>query len=229
MGKTAGILLLAGCCAFGQTQKEKSDVAERLNTAATVFTEIQNAKDGGIPKDLLDKAHCVVIVPGLKKAAFIVGGQYGRGFVSCRQQGGSGWSAPGALRMEGGSFGLQIGGSETDVVMLVMNERGANKLLSDQFTLGGEAEAAAGPVGRDINALTDAQLHAEILSWSRSRGAFAGISLKGSTVRQDKDENEAMYGAKLTNQEIIQKKQAAGPAGRKLVDVLTQYSPRQTS
>ncbi len=153
--------------------------SRRLDEAAVTFSEIMSAPDKGIPHDLLNRAHCVVIVPGVKKAAFIVGAQYGKGFISCRQHDRN-WSAPAAIRMEGGSFGFQIGGSETDVVMLVMNDRGANRMLESQFTLGGEGEIAAGPVGRETTAQTDAKFTAEILSWSRSRGIFAGVSLQGA-------------------------------------------------
>jgi lipid-binding SYLF domain-containing protein len=178
-----------------------SDAARRLETAADVFKEIMATPDKGIPKDLLDKAQCIAIVPGLKKGAFIVGGKYGKGFLTCRET--AGWSAPAAIRVEGGSFGFQIGGSETDVVMLVMNEGGENKLLSSKFTLGGEGEVAAGPVGRSATAQTDASLHAEILSYSRSRGAFAGVALTGATLRQDVDANKDLYGKRLDNRDII--------------------------
>src|SRR5262249_37772202 len=147
-----------------------------------------------IPHDLLDRAQCAVIVPGAKKGAFIVGATFGKGFITCRGKNDRGWSAPAAIRMEGGSFGFQIGGSETDVVMLVMNDRGAERLMQSKFTLGGEGEVAAGPVGRSATAQTDAKFTAEILSWSRSRGVFAGIALKGATLRPDEGANEAMYG-----------------------------------
>src|SRR5467141_2083021 len=159
--------------------------------------------DRSIPQDLLDKSHCIVIIPGLKKGAFIIGGKYGKGFISCRKPG-AGWSAPGTVRVEGGSVGFQIGGSESDVVMLVMNERGASKLLSSKFTLGGEGEVAAGPVGREASAQTDAMMRAEILSWSRSRGVFAGISLQGATLRQDDEANRALYGRKIDNRQIVE-------------------------
>ena len=172
--------------------KEKAEPLQRLDEAVAVFQDIMATPDRSIPQDLLDNAHCIVIVPGLKKGAFIIGGKYGKGFISCRRQGG-GWSAPGTVRVEGGSLGFQIGGSESDVVMLVMNERGAAKLLSSKFTLGGEGEVAAGPVGREASAQTDAKMHAEILSWSRARGVFAGISLQGATLRQDLDDNAVMY------------------------------------
>jgi lipid-binding SYLF domain-containing protein len=215
-------LLMAG------DQKVREETTQRLDESASVFTEIMSAKDKSIPGDLLDKAHCVVIVPRMKKGAFIVGGEYGKGFISCRTKEHQGWSAPGAVRLEGGSVGLQIGGSETDVIMLVMNDRGADKLLSSQFTLGGEGEVAAGPVGRAATAETDAKLTAEILSWSRSRGVFAGLALKGATLRQDLDDNESLYGKRLENREIIAEGVTAPEPARKLLSVLNQYSPHQS-
>ena len=200
--------------------------AERMSDATNVFTEIMSTPDKGIPQDLLEKAHCIAIVPGLKQAAFVVGGKFGKGFVLCRQKGG-GWGSPAAIRVEGGSVGFQIGGSSTDVVMLVMNERGMRRLLEDKFTLGGEATVAAGPVGRSTAANTDAQLSAEILSWSRSKGLFAGIALQGATLRPDEDANKEMYGAKLTNKEIltgdVKRPAAAGP----LNAALSKYSFRE--
>jgi SH3 domain-containing YSC84-like protein 1 len=166
-------------------------------------------------------------VPGLKKGAFIVGAKYGKGFVSCRAKSGVGWSAPGSVRVEGGSFGLQAGGSETDVIMIVKNESGMNRLLSTKFTLGGDASAAAGPVGRSTQAETDAAMTAEILTWSRSRGLFAGVSLSGATLREDSDWNNELYGRKITNREIITST-IAPPAGAKpLLDELNRYSSRK--
>src|SRR5688572_32105425 len=150
-----------------------NEPAKRLEEAAAVFSEIMATPDKGIPEELLAGAHCIVIVPGLKTAAFVVGGKYGKGYVSCRNKTGGGWLAPGAVRIEGGSVGFQIGGSTTDLIMLVMNERGADKLLSSKFTLGAEGSVAAGPVGRTATAQTDAQMCAEILSWSRSQGLFS--------------------------------------------------------
>jgi lipid-binding SYLF domain-containing protein len=224
MRKTIGFFALTAMTTtlFAASQGE---VNKRLDEAAAVFSEITAAPDKGIPQDLLEKAHCAVIVPGLKKGAFIIGAQYGKGFVTCRASGG-GWSAPAAIRMEGGSFGLQIGGSETDVVMLVMNERGAQKLMESQFTLGGEGEVAAGPVGREATAQTDAKFHAEILSWSRTRGVFAGISLKGATLRTDKDDNEALYGKEMNTREVINSKIALGAPGRRLISLLSKYQFR---
>lgn len=176
--------------------------SERLAKAAVVFQEVMEAPDKGIPQELLDSAECAVVIPGLKKGAFIVGAKYGRGFFSCRNKG-AGWSAPAAVRIEGGSFGIQIGGSETDVVMLVMNQSGADRLLSSKFTLGGDASVAAGPVGRTAQAETDAYMTAQILTWSRSRGAFAGLSLSGATLRQDLDVNQALYGKPYQNKDVI--------------------------
>jgi lipid-binding SYLF domain-containing protein len=184
--------------------------------------------DKAIPQDLLEKAHCIVIVPGLKKGAFIVGGKYGKGYLSCRKKKGVGWSAPGTVRIEGGSVGFQIGGSETDVIMLVMNERGAEKLLSSKFTLGGEGEVAAGPVGRTATAQTDAYMRAEILSWSRSRGIFAGISLQGATLRQDLDDNATLYGRKLENREIVTTGVPPPAGAAKLLALLNKHSARET-
>jgi lipid-binding SYLF domain-containing protein len=205
-------------------KKTRDETTRRLDEAASVFTEIMAAQDKSIPEDLLEKAHCIVVVPGVKKGAFIVGGEFGKGFISCRSSENRAWSAPAALRLEGGSVGFQIGGSETDVVMLVTNERGVDKLLSSQFTLGGEGEVAAGPVGRTAAAETDAKLTAEILTWSRSRGVFAGIALKGATLRQDTDANESLYGKRLDNRDIVMKKMAVPEPARKFVSTLNQYS-----
>jgi lipid-binding SYLF domain-containing protein len=178
-----------------------NDSVKRLNAAAVVFSEIMATPDKGIPEDLLARAHCIVIVPSEKSAAFIFGGKYGKGYVSCRR--GGGWSAPGTVVIEGGSFGFQIGGSTTDAILLVMNQGGEDKLLSSKFTLGADASVAAGPVGRTAAAQTDLQMHAEILSWSRSQGLFAGVALEGATLRQDLDDNAQMYGRKLDNREIL--------------------------
>jgi lipid-binding SYLF domain-containing protein len=218
------MLLAATCGLYGQAPKD----AQRLKEAAQVFREIMEAPDKGIPQPLLDKAECVVVVPGLKKGAFIVGAKYGRGFADCRASSGNGWTGPAAVRVEGGSFGFQIGGSETDVIMLVMNKRGVDRLLSSKFTLGGDASVAAGPVGRTATAETDAYLTAEILTWSRSRGVFAGISLSGATLRQDLDSNRSVYGKSLTNRDILQGSQTVPAAASEFVSVLNKYSGRKT-
>jgi lipid-binding SYLF domain-containing protein len=203
------------------------DAPKRLDDAADMLTEIMSAPDKGIPQDLLEKAQCVVLVPGLKKGAFIVGAKYGKGFMLCRKPSGVGWSAPAAVRIEGGSFGFQIGASETDVVMLVNSEPGAKKLLASKFTLGADASVAAGPVGRTSSAETDAQMHAEILTWSRARGIFAGISLQGATLRPDEDWNKDLYGSSLTNKEIVLGSTPAPPPAAQLLAVLDKYSSRK--
>jgi len=202
---------------------QDSSPNKRLRHASEALQEIMATPDKGIPRDLIDKAQCIVIVPDLLKGAFGVGGKYGRGYASCRQ-GAHGWSSPAAIAIEGGSFGLQLGGSSTDLVMLVMNQNGMSRLLGDKFTLGGEAAAAGGPVGRDASANTDVLLRAEILSWSRSRGVFAGISLEGATLRPDAKENSKLYGRKISNKEILETGVATPPATRALVALLNRYS-----
>ncbi len=200
--------------------------AKRLGEAASVFSEVMATPDKGIPQDLLEKAHCIVIVPGLKTAAFVFGGKYGKGYLSCRNKSG-GWSAPGTVRIEGGSVGFQIGGSQTDLIMLVMSERGADKLLSSKFTLGAEGSVAAGPVGRTATAQTDAQMHAEILSWSRSQGLFAGLALEGATLRQDLDDNATLYGTKLENRDIVTGGRPSPRSAAKLMGLLNKHSARE--
>ena len=197
--KAALLTVTLSCCAmFGKGM----DSAKRLDASTAVLKEMMGADDKGVPKELVSQAECVVVVPGLKKAGFIFGGKYGKGFASCRSD--SGWTAPAAIRIEGGSFGLQVGASETDVIMIVRNTSGKSKLLQDKFTIGAGAEATAGPVGRDLSAQTDAQLHAEILSYSRSKGLFAGLTLNGATLRPDVDDNKELYGAgAMSNKEIL--------------------------
>ena len=198
--------------AFASDRAIKVD--DRLDASAETLTDMMRASDHGIPHDLIEKAHCVVVIPGMKKAGFIFGAEYGRGFAVCRRHGGSGWSAPAAMRSEGGSFGFQIGASDTDVVLLVMNEGAMKHLLSDKFTLGGDASVAAGPIGRSVTAQTDAELQAEILSYSRSHGLFAGISLSGATLRPDGDTNRELYGREATNREILTGEFKTPPAAR---------------
>jgi SH3 domain-containing YSC84-like protein 1 len=216
-----GFGLLGVGSALGQEGEVTPD--KRLRNATDTFHEMMREPDKGIPLDLYEKARCVVIIPDVLKGAFIVGGKYGRGFVSCRHGESGRFGTPAAIRIEGGSYGLQIGGSSTDVFMLVMNEGGMRKLLEDKFTLGGEAEAAAGPVGRDASARTDVLMHAQILSWSRSRGLIAGLSLEGSTLRPDKSEDAKLYGEKISNEQIL-RGAAPTPAGaRPLVAELNRY------
>jgi len=197
--------------------------AKRLNDAAIVLSEVMAAPDNGIPQDLLEKAHCIVIVPDLKTAAFVVGGKYGKGYLSCRQVA-AGWSAPATVRIEGGSVGFQIGASSTDLIMLVMSERGADKLLDSKFTLGGEGSVAAGPVGRTATAQTDVQMRADILSWSRTQGLFAGVALEGATLREDLDDNAVLYGRKLENRTIVTKGIHPPKSATRLLELLNRYS-----
>jgi len=201
--------------------------AQRLREAAAVFSEVMATPDKGIPQDLLEKAHCIVIVPGLKTAAFVVGGKYGKGYLSCRGAGQAGWSAPATMRIEGGSVGFQIGGETTDLIMLVMSERGADKLLESKFTLGAEGSVAGGPVGRTVTAQTDAQMHADILSWSRSQGLFIGVALEGATLRQDLDDNATLYGKPLETRDIVRTSLAAPKSAASLLALLNRYSPRE--
>jgi lipid-binding SYLF domain-containing protein len=220
-------MTLIATLAIAPLLAKNNEVGKRLDEAAAVFSEIMAAPDKGIPQDMLANAHCIVIVPGLKTAAFLVGGKYGKGYVSCRSKSGTGWSAPGTVRIEGGSVGFQIGGSQTDLIMLVMNARGADKLLSSKFTLGAEGSVAAGPVGRTATAQTDAQMHAEILSWSRSQGLFAGLALEGATLRQDLDDNATLYGKKLENRQIVTTPVRTPRAAARLIGLLNKYSSRE--
>ena len=197
---------------------------ERLDAAARVFSEVMSTPDKGIPQDLLAKAQCVIIIPGMKKAAFVVGAQYGRGFAECRNSSGAGWTAPAAVRLEGGSVGFQIGGSDTDLIMLVMNRHGMDRLMGDKFTLGADASVAAGPVGRTAAADTDARMSAEILAWSRAKGLFAGIALNGATMRPDQDANEELYGHKMSSREVLSGNMAPPPEARPLIAELDKYS-----
>jgi lipid-binding SYLF domain-containing protein len=220
-------MILAATLAIVPLLAKDNDSFNRLQEASAVFSEIMATPDKGIPEDMLANAHCIVIVPSLKTAAFLVGGKYGKGYISCRNKVAHGWSAPGTVRIEGGSVGFQIGGSTTDLIMLVMNERGAQKLLASKFTLGAEGSVAAGPVGRTATAQTDAQMHAEILSWSRSQGLFAGLALEGATLRQDLDDNTKLYGRRLENRQIVTTSVRTPKAAMKLIAQLNKYSPRE--
>ncbi|MGA3026785.1 MAG: lipid-binding SYLF domain-containing protein [Bryobacteraceae bacterium] len=221
------LVIVAGLALTTSLLAVDSEPAKRLGEAASVFSEIMATPDKGIPQDLLEKAHCIVIVPGLKTAAFIYGGKYGKGYLSCRNRGRLGWSAPATVRIEGGSVGFQIGGSETDLIMLVMNRGGEDKLLSSKFTLGAEGSVAAGPVGRTATAQTDAQMKAEILSWSRSQGLFAGIALEGATLREDLDDNATLYGEKLGNRDIVTSGRRAPESAARLMALLDKYPARE--
>jgi lipid-binding SYLF domain-containing protein len=220
MNKIALTILMCGSASLLHAEP----TPKRLNSAAGVLGEIMSTPDKGIPMDLMRHAQCIVIIPGLKQGAFGVGAKYGKGFFSCRK--GLDWSAPGSVRIEGGSVGFQIGAIETDVILLVMNRRGADRLMSTQFTIGGQADAAAGPVGRTSSAQTDVSLRAEMLSWSRSRGVFAGVSLQGATLRQDESDNADLYGRKLSNKEVINGPTAWPNEGSELHGVLNKYAAR---
>jgi SH3 domain-containing YSC84-like protein 1 len=226
-----GMLLALTAAPLLTARADNDKETDRLENSGMVMEEIMNIPDD-IPQDLLDKAECVIVFPSVLKAAFIVGGSYGRGAMACR----SGehftgpWGAPSMMALEGGSLGFQLGGQATDFVLLVMNPRGATSILSNKVKLGADMSAAAGPKGRDAEAATDTSLRAEILTYSRARGLFAGVSLEGSSLRPDNDANEKLYGKKLTATEIIRKGAApVPPSGQKLVSLLQKKSPKNLS
>ena len=223
---TAFLLVSSAFAAFGQNTTE---VEDRVVSAAVVLKEIMDTPDKSIPQDLLDRCQCVVIIPSMKKGAFFFGGNYGKGVISCRTESGAGpWSAPSMVMMGGGSFGLQIGVQATDLVLVVMNLRGIESLLDTKFTLGGDASAAAGPVGRTTSAKTDALMTAKILAYSRSKGMFAGLSLNGEVLRADQDANFVLYKKQLTPHQILFNRMADLPKDAKiLTDQLTKVSPKQ--
>jgi len=219
--QTFGLMLSLAVAGFAST----ADVEKRVRESATVLSEIMHAKDKGIPDDLMERAQCVGVVPNLKRAGFIVGAKYGKGVVVCRTDNARGWSAPSTIRIEGGSVGFQIGAGETDLVFIVMNKRGMDKLMEDKFTVGGDASAMAGPVGRSAEARTDAQMHAEILSYSRARGVFAGISLEGATLRPDRDDNRDLYGTDAGQHDILLGKVKPPAVADPLYAELNRYAP----
>jgi SH3 domain-containing YSC84-like protein 1 len=219
----AGALAISFCAAA--LAAENGEV-KRLHRSAEIINEIMKTPEQGIPRDLLDKAVCVAVIPSYKKAAFGFGGSVGKGALVCRRNGNGPWSGPSMFSMLGGSLGFQIGVSATDIVMVVMNAKGAEKLMQSRAELGADASVAGGPVGRTSSAATDLQMHAEILTYARSRGLFAGISLKGAGMRQDGEANERLYGRNLTAQEICLKGQGGVPAAARALDAaLTKYSP----
>jgi len=228
MGKlTLGVCILFVASGLFGGNKEQ----ERLENTGVVMEEIMNTPEN-IPQEILEKAECVIVFPSVLKLAVGFGGSYGRGAMVCRagEHFSGPWGAPAMFALEGGSFGFQLGGQATDLVLLVMNDRGARSILSSKVKLGADASAAAGPKGRDASADTDASLRAEILSYSRSRGLFAGISLEGSTLRADNDANEQIYGHKISARQIVMGTGTAVPAsGRHLVRVLQKGSPRDES
>lgn len=221
------LLIAAPLLAARNNEKEQ----ERVKDAGEVLKEITNIPDN-IPKDLFDRAECIIVLPSVKKLAIGIGGSYGRGVMSCRtgQHYTGPWSAPAMYALEGGNIGFQLGGQATDFVLLVMNPHGARSLLKTKVKLGADAAAAAGPKGRDASAATDVAMRAEILSYSRSRGLFAGISLEGSTLRQDNGANEKLYGRKITAREIVREHRVGVPAcGQQLVSLLDHHSPKNLS
>ena len=215
--------LLVSSMAYAATREVR--VKDRLDASEDTILDMMHASDHGVPRGLLNRARCVVVVPGMKKAGFIVGAKYGRGFAACRNAGRGNWSAPAAIRIEGGSFGLQIGASETDILLLVMNDRGMKHLLSDKFTIGGDASGAIGPLGREVTAQTDVLMHAEILSYSRSRGLFAGVSLEGATLRPDAETNRELYPRYSGNRDILNGEFKTPAAARKFERALNRTSP----
>jgi SH3 domain-containing YSC84-like protein 1 len=218
------LLILLGSIAA--LAADRSDGVKRLQRSTQVLQEIMRAPDKGIPDDLLDKAACVVIVPGLKKGAIGIGGKYGKGEILCRKSNRS-WSAPLFITIEGGSVGLQLGFTQIDVVMLIMNTRGVDKLIADKFTIGADASAAAGPVGRQAAAQTNVRMDAEIFTYSRAKGLFAGVSLDGATLRPDKDDNRDFYGKEIDPRSVLHGEVSVPPEARPLASALSWHSPRK--
>jgi len=226
MRKLMGIIL---CLGFSSTALAtvQSKEAKRLESATFVVNEIMQTPEKGIPQTLIDKAVCVGVIPSELRLAFVFGGNYGRGMLVCRQGGNGSWGAPSMFTSYGGNFGFQIGGEATDIVFIVMNTGGVRKLLQSGVKLGADASAAAGPVGRSAEGATDIQLHAEILSYSRSRGLFAGVSLAGAVLKPDHLANRRLYGRTYLPEEIlIDGRATASPEAKQLDDVLAKYSPR---
>jgi lipid-binding SYLF domain-containing protein len=233
MNRSFGVLLLL--CGFAAAPTATPAFAEskqdgRLNDAAEVFKQITDTPDKGIPTELLERSACVGIFPSVKKLAFVVGGSHGAGFILCRKNEGKGpWGAPAGFSMSSGSFGFQIGGSATDFILLFMNQEGVKKLLQDKFTLGADAAVAAGPVGRNARADTDAQMSAKVLGYSRSKGLFAGLALNGAVLRPSGEDNEALYGKKIGAKEILIDGGVGAPAAAgKLMERLNSYSGSQS-
>ena len=224
---SSALLLLAASAAIAGPpgRSDRSDDTKRLARASEVFTEIMSTPDKGIPGNLLDKAECVAIVPGMSKGGIGVGGRYGKGVVVCRR-GDRGWTAPSFLTVEGGSFGLQLGFEKVDLVMLIMNRHGMDALIGDKFTVGADAAAAAGPVGRNTSADTDVKLNAEILTYSRAKGLFGGLALNGAVVKQDREDNRSFYGKDMDARQILMEGTVPmPPEARSLAAALSRTSP----
>jgi len=224
MRKLAIAMLVASLCgtAWAEGGKRRTDEVERIQAAGRVLDQIMAAPDKGIPTNILSDAECVAVVPSLLKGGFIVGGAYGKGVATCRT--GKGWSAPAPFRIEGGSFGLQIGGEAVDLVMVIMNERGMRALLSSKFKLGVDASGAAGPVGRHAEGATDWKMRAQVLTYSRARGVFAGISLNGAVIKQDKDDTRALYGHMVSFKSILTGVAAAPEGSAPFVSAVEKYA-----
>ena len=216
------VTILMALASLTAVASDREDDVNRTQKAAQVFREIMNTPDQGIPSNLLESAKCIAIIPGDKKFAFVFGGSYGRGIATCRT--GRGWSAPMFVAIDGGSVGYQIGGSSTALVMLFMNDHALQSLMSDKFKLGADASVAAGPVGRNAAAGTDLKLNAEILSYSRSKGVFAGVSLDGAVMQADKSGDRSMYGDDVNRHEILDGKVAVPASARELVEELGGYA-----
>ncbi|HEV2416803.1 MAG TPA: lipid-binding SYLF domain-containing protein [Terriglobia bacterium] len=215
-------IFMVGIVSAAMADSSRSDDLARIQRSAEVFHEIMATPDKAIPQELLESAKCIAIIPGEKQFAFMFGGKYGKGLVTCRTA--RGWSAPAFLAVGGGSYGLQIGGSSTDIVMIFRNKTGFDSLLSDKFRLGAGATAAAGPVGRHASADTDIKLHAEILTYARSRGAFAGVSLNGAVVQPDDSGNKALYGSNVTTKEIVDGRVSTPASARSLNREISRYA-----
>jgi len=225
-------ILFALCLLVALSSFAQKKEGDRLQESYNVLKEILGTPDKGIPRDLLDKAECVVVYPSVKKAGFIVGGEYGRGAITCRtgEDFRGPWSAPAMFALEGGSVGFQIGGEAVDFVLLIMNEKGANSVMSSKVKLGADASADAGPAGRTTSAETDVVMKAEILSWSKSRGVFGGVSLEGSTMRSDDGGNKSLYGKELSSKEIVREGKVPMPdSGKPLIEILQKTSPKHAS
>ena len=226
MKRSINLLLAFVLCGSGMAVAE-STPAKQLLKATDVLNEIMSTPDKGIPQDLLDKAVCVGIIPSEIRAAFVVGGEYGRGVLVCRRGGNGSWGAPSLFTLGGANVGFQLGGKATDVVFIVMNAAGAKKLVADSVKFGADVSATAGPVGRTAEGATDLQLHAEIISYSRTRGLFAGVSLEGDVLKQDSDENERLYGQKVNARALLIYGSVSAPsAARPLDEALTKHSPQ---
>lgn len=221
----SALLVAPGFMGMSWADDTDHGIDKRIHESAMVLDEIMNAGDKSIPEDLLRKAQCVGIIPNLKRAGFIVGAKYGKGVLTCRTA--NGWSAPSSVIIEGGSIGFQIGAGETDVIFAVMNRSGEAKLMKDKFTVGGDASAMAGPVGRSTTAETDAMMRAEILSWSRSRGIFAGVSLEGATLRPDHEDNRKLYGRDVSQKDILEGTVTSPAGATPLSDELNKWAMRK--